>query len=765
MLWKCAVAFVAITCCVGAQEQALREAARLDAEGKCEEADRYYQQALAVGRPSPSLLNNLGNHYLLCGQPAKAEAYFEQLLKLNPSHPNANLQLARLATERKQGAKALEYLGRVKDADPAVRLLRAEASYWAGKRAAAGALLETLEKEASSDSRLLFALGLTCARIGAYDRAEAAFHRVLLQHPADFNVLFNLGRAAARAENYDRAERALEAALKIRPDDADSLLELGLVHAARRDFNRAVYLLAQARQRAPKRTDILLALARATEDAGYYGDSALAYDEYLAVRPDDHKARRDRARVYGYTGTRLDEGLREMAWYIAKYPNDPAGHFNLAQFTWRDEPEKSLEQLATALRLDPNFAPAHVSRAWLLHRLGRAEEAAPHLEAALKVAPNDLRTLDLLGLVYLDLDQAAKAEKVLRQAVAVGPEDPEVLLHLGRALMALERDEEARQFMDKYRQVRPRQFRDPRKEPGMIELATLPEAKRREHEIERFRGMAASRPDDPKLQLHLAELLLAGGRLDEALAEFRKLLELNADGEILEQAGRSLVRSEQYGPAREFLDRAASERPSARLDLAIALLITDGPEAALKAIGETPPGEWAADYLLLKASILDTAGQGAEAARLLSEGLPDAAARPDVARQAALLLLRRGRESEALALVGQALQRTPDDPDLLLMEAAILGLLDRSAGAEKALRRLQNRWPEWDRPYLVHAFLIEKSRPAEARQKLQTALALGSQDPAAACALARLNAAAAPAGCDCHQGLRQLLVPACESSP
>src|SRR5439155_15740056 len=347
-----------------AQEEALRRAARLDAEQKCEEAERYYREAFAAAPSSPAVLNNAGNHYLVCGQPEKARASFERLLKITPAHANANLQLARLAAEQKEGARALEYLARVKDSAPAVSLLRAEALHWAGKRADAVAILDGLEKEADKDPRVQFAFGITCARIGLYERAEVAFNAVLVTSPDEFELLFNLGRAAARAQHYDRAQRALEVALKLQPNDVDTLFELGRAHAATQDYARAVFVLAQARQLAPKRPDILLALARAAEDAGYYGDSALAYDEYLQIQPDD-TVRRDRARAYGYTVTRLDEGLKELAWYVQKHPDDPIGYYDLAQFSWATDPQKALDQLSTALRLDPRFVAARYNRAWL----------------------------------------------------------------------------------------------------------------------------------------------------------------------------------------------------------------------------------------------------------------------------------------------------------------------------------------------------------------------------------------------------------------
>ena len=745
-----------------AQQGAVREAARLDAEGKCADAERIYQKLLAAGRPSPALLNNLGNHHLLCGSPEKARAAFEQLVAIEPRHPNANLQLARLAVEGREGAKALEHLARVEDPSPAVRLLRAEATHWAGKIEQARALLETLEREAASDPRLLFNIGLVWARLGAYDRAEQAFHRVLAERPAEFPVLYNLGRAAARAGRYDRAQSALEAALKLQPEDTDALVELGLVYAARRDFNRAIFVLAQARRRAPERADLVLALARAAEDAGYWGDAAQAYDEYLALRPGDMAARRDRARVLGYAPGRLEEGLREMRWYVSQFPKDPVGYFNLAQFTWRETPEESLEQLATAVRLDPNFGSAHVARAWLLYRLGRAREAVPHLEAALKIAPKDVRTLDLAGQVYLELDEPAKAERYLREALRVDPDDHEALLKLGRALMALEREEEARQVMERYRRVRPPRYREPRKEPGMIELATLPEAERRRREIERFRTMAASRPDDPKLQLHLAELILADGRTEEALEEFRKLLELNAEAELLEQAGRSLLQATLPEAARPFLERAAPERPTARLDLALAVLATDGPESALEVLGE-PPEERAGDYLLLRAALLDASGRFAEAAQVLTQGLARTGRRADIVIQAARLLVRYDRLEEAIQVVREALSLAPNDADLRLVEGALLGLMNRIEEAETAFRELQNRRPEWDRPWLFHGLLLEPARPAEARRMIETAAALGAADPPAACALARLKKEAVPEMCACSKGLREMLTGLCEA--
>jgi Flp pilus assembly protein TadD len=298
----------------------------------------------------------------------------------------------------------------------------------------------------------------------------------------------------------------------------------------------------------------------------------------------------------------------------------------------------------------------------------------------------------------------------------------------------------------------------------MIELATLSQGERVRRQIERLRRDARDHPNDPELQLALASLLLADGRTDEAAAEFRELLTRNANARIWEEAGSALVRAGQYALAKDFLERAITARPAARLDLAIATLFTDGPRAALAALGEAPDRDHAGDYLLLKAWILDAAGQPAQADEALREGLRYSTSRPEVARQAALLLLQRDRKAEVLEVIGQGLKSAPGDAELLLTKAIALGLMGQIAGAEKTLTEIGSRWPEWDRPYLVHGLVLERAgKREEARRKLRTAQALGSRDLSVNCALARLAAAPAPdAQCACLAGLRQLVFPGCD---
>jgi hypothetical protein len=147
--------------------------------------------------------------------------------------------------------------------------------------------------------------------------------------------------------------------------------------------------------------------------------------------------------------------------------------------------------------------------------------------------------------------------------------------------------------------------------------------------------------------LRLAQLLLAEGRWEDAQAAFKELGTRNAHSRIWEEAGTSLVRAERYELAIEFLKHAAADRPSAQVELAVALYFTAGAEEPLKVLEQVPDAERAGDFRLLKARLLDACGRKAEAEQVLQAGLRLPAARPHVAQQAALLLLSHDQPGDA----------------------------------------------------------------------------------------------------------------------
>jgi tetratricopeptide (TPR) repeat protein len=707
----------------------------LDSLERWGEAESYYQHALRRAPGSVRVLNNVANHYLAAGDHARAREFYLKALTIDPHHANANLQLAQMSVEERAGGQAFVYLERLGDSaasDPSVQLLRARALALAGKCSDAGPLLETLEDQASTGPALHFSVGMAFADCKQYGRAEEAFTRALKADPGNFDVLYNLGLAALEAGHSDRANGALETALHERPADADCLFALARCYLEQERLVDTAALLARARKSVPNRADVLLLLAQVTARLQFYGDAAAAYDDYLKFRPADDVARRER----GFAFARSNEfkrALLDLEWYARKHPRDALGFYELGVVQCFDERAKAFQSLDRALTLDPTLVEVRYTRAVLNIEEERPAAAIDDLRSVLEREPQNDRALTRLGQAYLGLHRAADAAEVLKRAVDLAPEAATALIQYRRALEELGRTQEAAAILARLK--RPGISSNGAKpQAGLIDYLSLSAAGQRERYLANLRTEITGNPGDLRLKIRLGRELLADGETAEGLAAFREVREA-LDPALLASSGRILLEFEQYAPAREFLEAAIAvggPPNAARLDLAIALFHLRGPDAALTELDKIPVVQRNGDYFLLRAQTLDAQGKIPEAVEALNHGIQAAPTRASLYLQATGFLLKHKLYHEAQDLLEQATHILPDERELLLAQVVTLDLLRRNIDSDRLLAKIQARWPEWERPYLLGGILLEvQLKSAEARQTLETAIALGANTPEA----------------------------------
>lgn len=720
----------------------------LDAKREYEQAEPFHQRALDLAPQSAGLWNNFGNHHLGRGNDAKARKAFLRVVAIDPVHANANLQLARMALSEKHGAEALRYLENLKPAERSavpVQLLRARALHAAGQSDAALAVVDRLEKDPAGDTRLAFSLGVILAEWEKYDWAETAFSRALESDPANIEILHNVGLAAFRAGHLDRAQNVFEIALQQRPEDVESLFNLARVHAAKGSNETALVLLAQARRLAPGRADLLAYLARMYAEAGFFNGAADAYEEYLKLQPHDHTARRERAFAYCRFG-RMQTALPDLNRYVKNYPLDPVGHFELGLCETLGDESQAFGHLSAALRLKPDFAPAHQGRGWLLQREGKWQEALPDVKFVVEREPKNAMALLQMGRIYLELDRPAEAIGFLRRARELAPEHTGVLKQLHRALRSLGQNEEAAAVLQSLKTADP--DRTPLKaEAQIFDYLGLDPTEQRERFRSNLMHAITANPSDPELKVQLGALLFSEGKADEALAAFRESLALSPNARVLNEGAAALVEHKQFSLAREFLTRAVAADPSVenRLDLAAATFHSAGPEASLAEIEKVPLQNRNGDVYLLKAQILDTMGRFEDAVDSLNVGFQRAPKRADLYFWASLFLIKHNRDQQALELLESATKIVPDDPDLLLTKATVLELRRKTEEADLLLKSIQLRWPEWGRSYLIRGIIQAIHRnPQEALRSIRTAIALGETTPQAYYYLADTTRTARP---------------------
>ena len=712
------------------------EGAVLDSQQRYREAESYYQRALKLAPGSVQVLNNAGNHYLSSGNRIQARECYLRVVAIDPRHPNANLQLAQMSVDGKKGAQALAYLGRVNaaaNAGPAVLLLRARALALSGQCSPAAQLLNKLEEQAAEGPGIHFSAGLAFANCQLYPQAEESFARALDANPSNFDVLYNLGVAALEAGHAERAAGVLETALRDRPNDVDAVFALSRAYLNQDRPVDAAALLAKARKLAPRRADVVLLLAQVTARLEFFKDAAAVYDDYLKLKPADDVARRER----GFTlacANQFTTAMADLNAYTRKYPRDAVGFYELAVAKAFVDRNGALQALDHALTLDPGLIQARYTRALLNIEEEKPAAAVEDLKQYLDRHPNDTRALAHLGQAYVALGQAAEGAEVLKRAADLAPGSPLVLVQYRRALVKLGRTQEAAAVLARLKQAgSAAETRHP--QTGLIEYLNLDPTDRRARYLANLRRNAATDPGNSQWKLRLGRELLAQGSTAEGMDVFRELRSASSDPGLLAASGRALLEFEQYDAARQFLEPAIAADLSlsaARLDLAITRFHLQTPGAALAELDQTALTDRKGDYYLLRAQLLDAQGQMQEAVDALNRGIRAAPTRPDLYLQATAFLLKHKLNHEALNLLEQASRILPDSRELLLAQAVTLELLLRGIDAQKLLAKMQARWPEWDRPYLLSGILLEIGlKSAEARQTLETAIALGANTPEA----------------------------------
>jgi tetratricopeptide (TPR) repeat protein len=708
----------------------------LDAQKRYAEAETYYLKALKLAPGSTLLENNLGNHYLAQGALDKAQQAFLRTVALEPRHPNANLQLIQIHLQKKEYAAALRRFDRLAAADqssPSLQLLRARALYGAGQKERAQTLLDRLESQAAGDLRIAFSLGMAYAEMERFTDAEKTFTRVLQADPTNFDVLYNLGTAALHAGHWERAGEIYEKALQQKPHDVDCLMGLALALVAVGKEAQALPFLAQANQLAPVRPDILLLMAQTSSKLGLYNDTVISYEKYLQLKPEDDIALRERG-IALVMSFRVQEGVRELERYVLKHPKDAWGHYQLAVALSLEDQAKSLEHVNQALQLDPQFWDARFARGVLYVQLHRPKDAIEDLQAFLSHDPEDVDALEQLGHAYLQNNQPQPAADSLKKAIDRAPGNPEFYLHYMRALRALNRTQEINEALAKFNQlggIKPKELPP----AGRFHFFTLSPAERQARYFDNLQKAIQLRPGDLEPRVLLAEFYLSKKKTKDALLLLDQIQQMSPDLKIQARCGRMLVDYGLYSNALPFLESVIRKEPvpdETFLDHALAVFYTAGADSGLKTLDAIPPPKRNGDYYLLRAQILDSLDKSLEAVGALNQAFRAAPTRPDLYYQACSFLIKHKKYEDCLKLLKQAEQYVPGFPDLMLARAIVLELLNQSYEATEQLAKIQSQRPEWYLPYLIQGIILESQhQAAEAKPLLETAIALGSDDPPA----------------------------------
>ena len=243
-------------------------------------------------------------------------------------------------------------------------------------------------------------------------------------------------------------------------------------------------------------------------------------------------------------------------------------------------------------------------------------------------------------------------------------------------------------------------------------------------------------PEAKDTRLNYARLLVAEKRHAEARKQFELLLEqFPKNGDVTMAVALLAIQAADYDAAEAQLKRALEngygEADLVRLYLGQVSEERKRYDEASKWYLAVQPGEHYLGAQVRYAGALAKQGQLAEARKHLQQvNVSSREQRVQLTQAEAQLLREANAYSEAFAFLGEALQKMPDQPDLLYDYAMAAEKVDRIDVLEANLRRLLQLRPDHAHAYnaLGYTLADRNERLSEARELIEQALTLSPED-------------------------------------
>ena len=228
----------------------------------------------------------------------------------------------------------------------------------------------------------------------------------------------------------------------------------------------------------------------------------------------------ERARTLAQAGD-MKGAAQVLARHLKASPGDAAAHFQLANLVLRlGDAERAVHCFEHARALEPDNALIHNDLGRALEEAGRESEAALAYERAARAQPPYPPAQYNLALIRRRQGQLHEATRYLREALEQTPGFRVARYELGQCLTQLGQEDAARACFDDLLADDCNDIEARRAIAEMdIDHCRFADA------VEQLEQCLALAPEDAAATLALGACLQELGRLDEALAHYRRLLQ------------------------------------------------------------------------------------------------------------------------------------------------------------------------------------------------------------------------------------------------
>ncbi len=237
-----------------------------------------------------------------------------------------------------------------------------------------------------------------------------------------------------RMNDDEKAIPYYEQIITFQPSATDAMISLGAIYRRLKRYEESISILQRALDEGHNRAMVNYTLGFTYKDMKNYEDAIDAFESVISVNPDDVLAYNHLGSIY-FEQKAYTKSINTFTRGLQVDPNHPILNYNLARCyeAAKNYPD-AVRCYENALKTRPGWADAIRDFSELLIKCQFTKQAQILVEQSIKLNPNDVDLLCILGRIYLNQFDYDNATKTFKKANKLRGSDVIILMGLSEAL-------------------------------------------------------------------------------------------------------------------------------------------------------------------------------------------------------------------------------------------------------------------------------------------------------------------------------------------
>ena len=272
--------------------------------------------------------------------------------------------------------------------------------------------------------------------VTAHDWTTAArlYKELLRGDESNAEYIQQLGSIFVRAGQDEKAIPYYEKLVEMNPESPDAMISLGAIFRRLKRYEDSVNILHKAQEISSGSPTINYNLGFTYKEMGDYDDAIDSFESVIAQNPDDVLAHNHLGSIY-FAKKEYDKAVSAYKKGLQVDQNHPILNYNLAHVyeEIKNFPD-AVRSYEVALKTRPGWLDAIRDFSELLIHCQETKQAQELVEQSIKLHPDDVELLCILGRIYLNQFDYDNATKTYRRAESLRQNDIGILVGLSKSL-------------------------------------------------------------------------------------------------------------------------------------------------------------------------------------------------------------------------------------------------------------------------------------------------------------------------------------------